>query len=384
MSRSLAAMVGGAIGALAFLVIVTWFLWFCIFHRRILANRSSETGSSDPPTIEWSRGGRMSSAGGGHATEHQGARQFTFEELSQATNNFDECNLVGSGSFGLVYNGLLLDGTIVAIKRRQSAPRQEFIEEVKKLSEICHRNLVALIGYCQEGGLQMIVFEHLPNGSISRHLYDSARDRVARLEFKQRLSVAIGAAKGLAHLHNLVPQVVHKDFKSSNVLVDENFIAKVADAGIAQLLQRLEDAGPSQSFGGNVFQDPEVEEFGALSEASDVYSFGVFLLELITGREAAHFFSPESDESLAQWVEAHLISKDLLDQRLGSSFTPEGMKDLIKLTLQCLNPSGRKRPKMSAVVADLDLILETEMTLTTVMGDGTAIVTLGSQLFTSS
>ncbi|XP_038980549.1 proline-rich receptor-like protein kinase PERK8 isoform X2 [Phoenix dactylifera] len=384
MSRLLAAMVGGAIGALAFLVIVIWFLWFCILHRRTCANRSSETGSSDPPTIEWTRGGRITSAGGGHATEHQGARQFTFEELSQATKNFNESNLVGSGSFGLVYKGLLLDGTIVAIKRRRGAPLQEFVEEVKRLSEICHRNLVTLIGYCQEGGLQMLVFEHLPNGSISRHLYDIARGPVTRLEFKQRLSVAIGAAKGLAHLHNLVPQVVHKDFKSSNVLVDENFIAKVADAGIAQLLQRLEDAGPSQSSGGNVFQDPEVEEFGALSEASDVYSFGVFLLELITGREAAHFFSPGSDESLAQWVEAHLISNNLIDQRLGSSFTPEGMKDLIGLTLQCLNPSGRGRPKMSAVVAELDLILETEMSLTTVMGDGTAIVTLGSQLFTSS
>ncbi|EHA8590566.1 putative Receptor-like protein kinase THESEUS 1 [Cocos nucifera] len=366
MSRSLAAMVGGAIGALAFLMIVIWFLWYCIFHRRILANRSSETGSSDPPTtVEWSRGGRISSAGGGHATEHQGARQFTFEELSQATNNFDECNLVGSGSFGLVYNGLLLDGTIVAIKRRRGAPRQEFVEGVKKLSEICHRNLVTLIGYCQEGGLQMIVFEHLPNGSISRHLYDGARDPLARLEFKQRLSVAIGAAKGLAHLHNLVPQVVHKDFKSSNVLVDENFIAKVADAGIAQLLQRLEDAGPSQSFGGNVFQDPELSPKG----------------------QEIRLIAPDPtnfDPATLQQVEAHLISNDLIDQRLGSSFTPEGMKDLIRLTLQCLNPFGRKRPKMSAVVADLDLILETEMTLTTIMGDGTAIVTLGSQLFTSS
>lgn len=385
MSPLLAAIVGGLIGATSLLMIVVWFLWFCISHRRFLSNRNSETASSDPPTtVEWSRVGRNSSAGGGRGTEHQGARQFTFDELSQATKCFDECNLVGSGSFGLVYKGLLLDGTIVAIKMRRGAPRQEFVEEVKRLSEICHRNLVTLIGYCQEGGFQMLAFEYLPNGSISRHLYDTRRDPLIRLEFKQRLSVAIGAAKGLAHLHRLVPQVVHKDFKSSNVLVDENFIAKVADAGIAKLLRRLEDAGPSMSSGSNVFQDPEVKEFGALFEASDVYSFGVFLLELITGKEAAHLFSPESDESLVQWVEARLVSNDLVDQRLRSSFTSEGMKDLIRLTLQCLNPYGRGRPKMTAVVTELDRILETEMTLTTIMGDGTAVVTLGSQLFTSS
>ncbi|XP_017699436.1 probable serine/threonine-protein kinase At1g01540 [Phoenix dactylifera] len=385
MPTLLAAIVGGLIGAIASLVIVVWFLWFCILHRRFPSNRNSETGSSDPPTIvEWSRRGRISFAGGGHATEHQGARQFTLEELSQATKSFDECNLVGSGSFGLVYKGLLLDGTIVAIKMRRGSPQPEFVEEVKKLSEICHRNLVTLIGYCQEGGLQMLVFEYLPNGSISHHLYDTGRDIAMRLEFKQRLSVAIGTAKGLNHLHSLVPQVVHKDFKSSNVLVDENFIAKVADAGIAKLLQRLDNAGPSRSSDGNVFQDPEVEEFGALSEASDVYSFGVFLLELITGREAAHLLSPESEESLVQWVEGHLVSNDLIDRRLGSSFTSEGMKDLIGLTLRCLNPSGRGRPKMSSVATELDRILETEMTLTTVMGDGTAIVTLGSQLFNSS
>uniref|UniRef100_A0A1D1YP47 non-specific serine/threonine protein kinase n=1 Tax=Anthurium amnicola TaxID=1678845 RepID=A0A1D1YP47_9ARAE len=332
---------------------------------------------------EWSRGGRVSSAGGGHVTEPQGARCFTLEELEQATKSFSESNLVGKGSFGSVYKGLLCDGRIVAIKRRAGTLRKEFVEEVQHLSEIWHRNLVTLIGYCIEGGLQMLVYEYVPNGSVTGHLYDNEHNLMARLEFKQRLSIALGAAKGLCHLHGLVPPLVHKDFKTSNVLVDENFIAKVADAGIVNLLQRTE-YGSSQTSRSNVFRDPEVLELGQLSEISDVYSFGVFLLEIVTGKEVTSVSFLESSEGLTQWVESHMHSNDLIDQRLGNSFTSEGMKGLIGLTLQCLDSSRGRRPKMDVVVSELDRILETEMTLTTVMGDGTAIVTLGSQLFTSA
>ncbi|XP_072958737.1 probable serine/threonine-protein kinase PBL22 isoform X1 [Typha angustifolia] len=386
MSWSSAALAGITTGGLALLLIIFGFLWYYVLHCRTFSNKNSETGSSDPSTlVEWNRGDRISSVGCGPIGErHQGTKQFMLEELEQATKNFSESNLVGAGSFGLVYKGLLLDGTIVAIKRRLGAARQEFVEEVKKLSEICHRNLVTLIGYCQEGGLQMLVFEYLPNGSVRGHLYDTGKDSVTRLEFKQRLSIAIGVAKGLSHLHNLVPPLVHKNFKTNNVLVDENFIAKVADAGIAKLVQRLEGVGPSHTYGRDIFRDPEILASEHLSESSDVYSFGVFLLELITGQEAAHLMSRESKEYLAQWVVSHIRSNELIDQRLGSSFTSEGMRDLVSLTLECLNPSGGGRPKMRAVAAELDRILETEMTLTTVMGDGTAIVTLGSQLFTSS
>ncbi|CAL9108380.1 unnamed protein product [Musa textilis] len=447
MSSSIAAIVGAAAGALALLVIIIGFLWFYILCCRTPANKSSETGSSDPSNpgnrtryiccIKYLRSLiayiGYQCAGCGLASEHQGARQFTLEELEEATKNFSESNIVGTGSFGLVYKGLLLDGTIVAIKRRVSVPRQAFTEQVNHfsqvfylqdsllkpriflcliscalcfyqdhwiyqvvwppsrsdnggmvriLSEIRHRNLVTLIGYCQEGGLQMLIFEYLPNGSISGHLYDSEQHSLTRLEFKQRLAVAIGAAKGLAHLHGLSPPVVHKDFKTSNVLVDENFIAKVADAGVFKLLQGTGEVRPQGS--SNIFQDPGVGELQGFSEASDVYSFGVFLLELISGIEVTHCICQDSYSFLVQWVEAHMGSNDLIDRRLGGGFTSEGMKELIALTLQCLNPSGHSRPKMRAVVVELDRILEMEMALTMVMGDGTAIVILGSQLFTSA
>ncbi|KAF8719965.1 hypothetical protein HU200_024733 [Digitaria exilis] len=357
-------------------------LW-CAARRRARRNSNSDTGSSDPSTlVEWGKVGRSSLAPEPE-TEHQVARQFSLEELVQATKNFCDTNIVGAGSFGLVYMGLLLDGTVVAIKRRVGAARQEFVDEVRGLSEIRHRNIVTLIGYCQEGGLQMLVYEYLPNGSVCGHLYDNGKGSTARLEFKRRLSIAIGAAKGLNHLHSRDAPLIHKNFKTHNVLVDENFIAKVADAGLARLLRGSDDAGPSHGFCISVYQDPEVQSVAQFSESSDVYSFGVFLLELITGREAASLMPPESREYLAHWMEAHFSSNELIDPRLGGSFTSEGMKELVGLAFQCLNPSSRRRPRMRLVATELDRILETEMSMTTFMGDGTTIVTLGSQLFTS-
>ncbi|KAG0495706.1 hypothetical protein HPP92_000397 [Vanilla planifolia] len=378
MSSPFAAIVGGSAGGVVLLVIGILLLYF--FGCKGFSNKTSETGSSDPSTlVESNRPGQAPS--GCSPSEHQEARRFSLKELEQATNCFGESNLVGVGSFGLVYKGLLLDGTVVAIKRRQRAPKEEFLEEVNKLSAIWHRHLVNLIGYCQEGGLQMLVFEYLPNRSISHHLYDT-RNQAAKLEFKQRLSIAVGAAKGLSHLYSLTPPMGHLNFKTSNVLVDENFIAKVADAGIVKLLQRLDDTGPSQASATDIFQDPQVGQYGVPSETSDAYSFGVFLLELITGQEAAGLVSQSPSESLSKLVEAHLRSNTLIDKRLGGRYTCEGMKELIVLTLRCLSSPGR-RPKMVHIARELERILETEMTLTIVMGDDTPIVTLGSQLFTS-
>ncbi|XP_010241786.1 PREDICTED: proline-rich receptor-like protein kinase PERK13 isoform X2 [Nelumbo nucifera] len=385
MSKPYAAIVGGAAAGIALLVIVIGFMWFYRSQFKNLLNKNSETGSSDPSAqVEWNRGGGFTS-GGTSLSGPQGVKKFTLEELEQATKHFSKSNLIGEGSFGLVYKGLLCDGTIVAVKRRPGAARQDFVNEVLYLSEIRHRHLVTLLGFCQEDDSQMLIFEYLPNGSICSHLYDTGQGSTTQLEFKQRLSIALGAAKGLCHLHGLVPPLAHKNFKTSNVLVDENFIAKVADAGVYNLLERIGDPGPSSRMtGGNVLQDPEVGESGKFSGMSDVYSFGVFLLELITGQEALKINSLRSHESLIQWVESHLCSNNLVDHRLAtSSFTSEGMMDLIRLTLQCMSSPGKGRPKMDMIMLELDRILEKEMTLTTVMGEGTATVTPGSQLFTS-
>lgn len=180
--------------------------------------------------------------------------------------------------------------------------------------------------------------------------------------------------------------MIHKDFKTANVLVDENFIAKVADAGLRNFLGRSDIAGPSsQAAADEIFLAPEVKEFRRFSEKSDVYSFGVFLLELVSGREASELPTSDSSHNLVELVqssEEYSEITSIIDQKLGNRYTAEGMEELIKLIVRCLDVSSERRPVMSHVVMEMDRILEKEMSLTTVMGEGTPpTVTLGSQLF---
>ncbi|GMI80087.1 hypothetical protein like AT3G26700 [Hibiscus trionum] len=375
---TIAIIIGGAVGALVFIAVIIGFIWLYKSCKNF-SRRNSDTGSSDPSALmEWNKGAGPSSSAG-----PQGARQFRLEELEQATKQFADSNLIGFGSFGPVYKGWIHDN-VVAIKRHSGLPREVFVAGVIYLSEIRHRNLVTLLGYCQESGSHMLVYECIPNGSMCNHLYDTGREAPTRLEFKQRLSIALGAARGLCHLHSLKPPLIHKNFKTANVLVDENFTAKVADAGIVMLLEKIEEAGPSHSSNINVFRDPEVEALGSFTEMSDVYGFGVFLLELITGREeAVHIDYLRSNESLIQMVQSRLNSNEFVDRRLVGSFTMDGIKDLIKLTLKCMCFPGKRRPNMNMVLVELERIHEKEMELTTVRGEGTSKITLGSELFAS-
>ncbi|KAI5427964.1 hypothetical protein KIW84_033107 [Lathyrus oleraceus] len=186
MSSSLAAIIGGAAGAAALVGISIILLWFCLF-RQTSVSRTSETGSSDPSQV-----GRH----GGIELQMRDTRRFAMEELSHATKTFTDKNLIGVGKFGEVYKGLLQDGMLVAIKKRDGVNSQEFVDEVRYLSSIQHRNLVTLIGYCQENNLQFLIYEYVPNGSVSGHLYGASQQPRERLEFKHRLSIAQGAAKG--------------------------------------------------------------------------------------------------------------------------------------------------------------------------------------------
>lgn len=187
MSTTLAAILGGAAGAVALVGILVIIIWFCFFHGRTVS-RTSETGSSDP-SVQFG-------ITAGVELSLRDAKRFDIEELSSATKNFSDKSLIGLGKFGEVYKGLLHDGVLVAIKRRSATPSPEFVKEVRYLSSIQHRNLVTLLGYCQESGQQILVYEYIPNGSVSIHLYGAGQVSQEKLEFKHRLSIALGAAKG--------------------------------------------------------------------------------------------------------------------------------------------------------------------------------------------
>ncbi|XP_004304571.1 PREDICTED: proline-rich receptor-like protein kinase PERK1 [Fragaria vesca subsp. vesca] len=374
MSAPLAAILGGAAGAVALVGIIIILVGFCLRNRSV--SRTSETGSSDPSVQVGTHGGVELSI--------RETRRFQMEELSLATKNFSDKNLIGEGKFGEVYMGFLHDGMLVAIKKRPGLPSQEFTNEVNYLSAIQHRNIVSLLGYCQENNLQFLVYEYIHSGSVSSHLYGTGQHVREKLEFKNRLSIALGAAKGLAYLHSLSPRLVHKNFRTANVLVDENFIAKVADAGIRNFLGK-DMAGPSsQVIADEIFLSPEVREFRRFSEKSDVYSFGIFLLELVSGREAAKLTSADTNQDIVEWVQniqdVGNISS-IIDDRLGNIFTAEAMEKLIQLIIRCVEGSSERRPTMSHVVTELEGILEKEMSLTTIMGEGTSTVIPGSQLF---
>ncbi|KAF1877906.1 hypothetical protein Lal_00038216 [Lupinus albus] len=373
--HTLAVILGGAIGALALLGMIVILLLFYLFHHRSVS-MNSEKGSFILSQV--SRIGLPLPE----------TRRFEMEELSLATQNFTVKNLIGEGKLGDVYKGLLQDGVVVAIKKRHRFPSQEFIDEVRYLSSIQHQNLVTLLGYCQENDLQFLVYEYVTNGCVSTHFYGAGEQTHENIEFKHILKIALGAAKGLAHLHSLSPCFLHKNFKTANVLVDENFIAKVADAGIHNFLGKFEIAGSSSHVASEqIFLAPEVRKCREFSEKSDVYSYGIFLLQLLSGRAPSESVSSESNQNLVEWVESieHLQNMfSIIDQRLGCSFTCEGMTEFIFLIVRCLYHLIDLRPTMSYVVMELDRILEKEIMATTIMSEGTISVILGSQLFKST
>ncbi|KAJ9698128.1 hypothetical protein PVL29_007293 [Vitis rotundifolia] len=376
--QRLAAIVGG-IGAALLVVIIVVLVYICLMRVKKFIRRTSETASSVPsPPVEWD--GRntslQASALSPYGTTH--LRQLTILELEHATCNFSQNNIIGEGGFGLVYKGLLLDGSIVAIKRRLHTPTQFFAHEVKRIARVQHKHLVKLIGYCEENHQQLLVYDYLQNGNVGNHLYNSEGLPIGRLEIWQRLSIALGAAKGLEHLHSLVPSFLHMHFRTSNVLVDENFTAKVSDFGLSRLLAEGARAGSSSAI--DWFLDPELRSSKNFSETSDVYSYGVFLLELISGREAHGRDEPNSQQNLVLHAKCINDLNNFADKTLGDH-TMDAVKEMMELALACVDISVR-RPTMKKVVEELERIQHREIGHQQAqLGEEIGVVTLGSELF---
>ncbi|CAN1189099.1 L-type lectin-domain containing receptor kinase IX.1 [Linum perenne] len=286
-----------------------------------------------------------------------GLRKFTFQELARATNNFDDgSNKLGEGGFGGVYRGYLkVKSDVVAVKRVSKKSRQgirEFAAEVKIISRLRHRNLVRLIGWCHEKEELLLVYEFLTNGSLDLHLFKQ-KDVNLLLNWETRYKIAKGLASGMLYLHEEWEQcVVHRDIKSSNVMLDSNFRAKLGDFGLARLVDHDKGSQTTMLAGTIGYVAPECAMTGKASRESDIYSFGVVALEIATGRKPAVMMKLENQcfVHLVKWVWDLYSERTMLEQgpdsRLGGQFVEVEMERLMLIGLCCSHPDPKLRPSI--------------------------------------
>ncbi|XAR48307.1 Non-specific serine/threonine protein kinase [Bertholletia excelsa] len=323
--------------------------------RRHMFNCGDEgAGSADPP--------------------HGFCRQFSLAEMQAATDNFDDTLLIGKGGFGKVYKGFIDGGAAtVAIKRLNAESKQgaeEFWAEVKALSKLRHPHLVSLVGYADEFQEMILVYDYLVNGNLADHLYKFSRKgmEVDNLTWEQRLNICIGAARGLDYLHtNNKQSVIHRDVKSTNILLDDNWMPRISDFG----LSKISITSHSQSHistevrGTFGYLDPEYFLTRRLTMKSDVYAFGVVLLEVLCGRPAVDLRYDDDDDrsSLALWAQ-RCIKKGALnkivDPSLKGQISPYSLKLFGEIAGKCIHSHPRGRPTMAEVVGSLELVLASE------------------------
>ncbi|KAK4477555.1 hypothetical protein RD792_016787 [Penstemon davidsonii] len=295
-------------------------------------------------------------------------RRFSLAEIRSATQNFSNAFFIGKGGFGIVYKGLIDNGReTVAIKRLKSSSRQgkrEFWTEIETLSELRHNNLVSLIGYCNEYREMILVYDYMTCGTLADHLYKHARDsdKDSSLTWKQRLNICIGAGRGLDYLHT-GHGIIHRDVKSSNILLDENFISKVSDFGLAKPEDRnkLQSHVSTKVKGTHGYIDPYYVRFSKLTTKSDTYAFGVVLLEVLCGRPAMDRRLGEDECFITKWAQ-NRINKGEVEQIVDSSLIGEisanSLKVFVGIAESCLHDEPKKRPAMAQVVLQLELALE--------------------------
>ncbi|KAH6786037.1 hypothetical protein C2S51_038492 [Perilla frutescens var. frutescens] len=285
---------------------------------------------------------------------------YSLRELQTATNQFSDENVIGEGGYGVVYRGVLHDGSVVAIKNlsnKRGHAEKEFKVEVEAIGKVRHKNLVGLIGYCAEGTERLLVYEYIDNGNLDQWLHGDVGP-VSPLTWEVRIKIAIGAARGLAYLHEgLEPKVVHRDVKSSNILLDRKWNAKVSDFGLAKLLGSEESHVTTRVMGTFGYVSPDYASTGMLNERNDVYSFGVLLMEIMTGRSPVDYSRPPGEMNLVDWFKGMISShrgEELVDPLIGVPPPSRALKRVLLVCLRCIDIDSNKRPKMGQIVHMLE------------------------------
>lgn len=294
----------------------------------------------------------------------------SIDELKEKTDNFGSKALIGEGSYGRVYYATLENGKAVAVKKldvsQEPESNSEFLAQVARVSTLKHENFVELLGYCVEGNMRVLAYDFATMGSLHDILHGRKGVQGAQpgpvLDWMQRVRIAVDAAKGLEYLHEKVqPGIIHRDIRSSNVLLFEDFRAKIADFNLSNqapdMAARLHSTRVLGTFG---YHAPEYAMTGQLTQKSDVYSFGVVLLELLTGRKPVDHTMPRGQQSLVTWATPRLSEdkvKQCVDPRL-KDYPAKGVAKLAAVAALCVQYEAEFRPNMSIVVKALQPLLK--------------------------
>ncbi|WJX22262.1 hypothetical protein P8452_11583 [Trifolium repens] len=282
-------------------------------------------------------------------------KHFSDKELCLATANYHLSNKIGRGGFGTVFQGTLKDGRKVAVKPLSVGSKQgvrEFLTEINTLSYVKHENLVELVGFCVQGPNRTVVYEYVENGNLHTALLGKKKSNI-KLEWTKRSAICVGTAKGLAYLHEELPQhIVHRDIKASNVLLDKDFNPKIGDFGMAKLFPDDITHISTRIAGTTGYLAPEYALGGQLTKKADVYSFGVLLLEIISGKSSSRTNWEGSQKSLLEWAwYLHEEEKwlELVDKDM-EEFSEKDVIKYIKVALFCTQAAAKRRPLMTQVV----------------------------------
>ncbi|XP_050234146.1 tyrosine-sulfated glycopeptide receptor 1 [Mercurialis annua] len=283
-------------------------------------------------------------------------KDLTISELLKATDNFNQANIVGCGGFGLVYKATFANGVKLAVKKLSGDTglmEREFKAEVEALSTAQHENVVSLQGYCVHEGFRLLIYSYMENGSLDYWLHEKP-DGASKLDWPTRLNIARGASYGLAYMHQICePHIVHRDIKSSNILLDDKFEAHVADFGLARLILPYQTHVSTELVGTLGYIPPEYGQAWVATLRGDMYSFGVVMLELLTGKRPVDAFKPKMSRELVVWVQQTRIAgkqDEIFDPHLKGKGFDDELLQVLELACMCVNQNPFKRPTIKEVV----------------------------------